>query len=180
MSDSPLDPATCQISSQDEFVQSSPLATAATCSSSSTCDSSRPIKLLIISFWWSATLGRAKYNTPLDPGGSKTHSYHQRSEGFWRPWIPTPKDAERQLGQNVEVSLHSPSEATEDSVKLAQYTHPVRLFWPKSKCFDYMYHEAEALLRNFPVQATIFFYDESENEEDSDGTDHESGAEMDN
>ncbi|XP_070810353.1 protein ripply2 [Pituophis catenifer annectens] len=100
------------------------------------------------------------------------------SEGFWRPWIPTPKDAERQGVQNVE--LHSPSEATEDSVKLAQYTHPVRLFWPKSKCFDYMYHEAEALLRNFPVQATIFFYDESENEEDSDGTDHESGAEMDN
>ncbi|XP_058031709.1 protein ripply2 isoform X2 [Ahaetulla prasina] len=100
------------------------------------------------------------------------------SEGFWRPWIPTPKDAERQRVKNVE--LHSPSETTEDSVKLAQYTHPVRLFWPKSKCFDYMYHEAEALLRNFPVQATIFFYDESENEEDSDSTDHESGAEMDN
>ncbi|ETE71489.1 Protein ripply2, partial [Ophiophagus hannah] len=76
------------------------------------------------------------------------------------------------------LQLHSPSEATEDSVKLAQYTHPVRLFWPKSKCFDYMYHEAEALLRNFPVQATIFFYDESEDEEDSDGTDHESGAEQ--
>uniref|UniRef100_A0A8C6XB64 Ripply transcriptional repressor 2 n=1 Tax=Naja naja TaxID=35670 RepID=A0A8C6XB64_NAJNA len=100
------------------------------------------------------------------------------SEGFWRPWIPTPKDAEKQRVQKVE--LHSPSEATEDSVKLAQYTHPVRLFWPKSKCFDYMYHEAEALLRNFPVQATIFFYDESEDEEDSAGTDHESGAEVDN
>ncbi|KAL7987926.1 hypothetical protein Chor_006845 [Crotalus horridus] len=99
-----------------------------------------------------------------------------KSEGFWRPWVLTPKDAERLRVQNVE--LHSP-DATEDSVKLAQYTHPVRLFWPKSKCFDYMYHEAEALLRNFPVQATIFFYDESENEEDSDGTDHESEAEVD-
>lgn len=43
-----------------------------------------------------------------------------------------------------------------------------------------MYHEAEALLRNFPVQATIFFYDESENEEDSDGIDHESEEEVDN
>ncbi|KAM3854325.1 protein ripply2 isoform 1-T1 [Vipera latastei] len=100
------------------------------------------------------------------------------SEGFWRPWIPTPKDAEKLRVQNVE--LHSPSDATEDSVKLAQYTHPVRLFWPKSKCFDYMYHEAEALLRNFPVQATIFFYDESENEEDSDDIDHESEEEVDN
>ncbi|KAM3854326.1 protein ripply2 isoform 2-T2 [Vipera latastei] len=46
------------------------------------------------------------------------------SEGFWRPWIPTPKDAEKLRVQNVE--LHSPSDATEDSVKLAQYTHPVR------------------------------------------------------
>ncbi|XP_026582289.1 protein ripply2 isoform X2 [Pseudonaja textilis] len=46
------------------------------------------------------------------------------SEGFWRPWILTPKDAERKRVQKVE--LHSPSEATEDSVKLAQYTHPVR------------------------------------------------------
>ncbi|XP_063168621.1 protein ripply2 [Candoia aspera] len=101
------------------------------------------------------------------------------SEGFWRPWIPTPKDAERWCVQNDEA-LHSPSEATEDCAKLAQYTHPVRLFWPKSRCFDYLYHEAEALLRNFPVQATIFFYDESESEEDSDGMEHESGAEVDN
>uniref|UniRef100_A0A8D0DVK2 Ripply transcriptional repressor 2 n=1 Tax=Salvator merianae TaxID=96440 RepID=A0A8D0DVK2_SALMN len=48
------------------------------------------------------------------------------------------------------------------------------LFWPKSRCFDYLYHEAEALLRNFPVQATISFYEDSENEEDNDDFDHES------
>ncbi|KAG8124075.1 hypothetical protein E2320_019404 [Naja naja] len=92
------------------------------------------------------------------------------SEGFWRPWIPTPKDAEKQRVQKVEVSVSSSH----------NYDSPSTLFWPKSKCFDYMYHEAEALLRNFPVQATIFFYDESEDEEDSAGTDHESGAEVDN
>lgn len=65
-----------KISSQDEFEQSFPLATAATCSSSRTCESSRPTKLLIVSFWWSATPVRAKDNTSLDPGGSKTHGYH--------------------------------------------------------------------------------------------------------
>ncbi|XP_025019645.1 protein ripply2 isoform X2 [Python bivittatus] len=116
--------------------------------------------------------------SPLPPGPINSRNCSQDpsgSEGFWRPWIPTPEDAERQRVQNEEA-LHSPSEATEDSAKLAQYTHPVRLFWPKSRCFDYLYHEAEALLRNFPVQATIFFYDESESEEDSD----ESGAEVDN
>uniref|UniRef100_A0A8D2M143 Protein ripply2 n=1 Tax=Varanus komodoensis TaxID=61221 RepID=A0A8D2M143_VARKO len=50
-----------------------------------------------------------------------------------------------------------------------------RLFWPKSRCFDYLYHEAEALLRNFPVQATICFYEDSESEEESEEVEHETG-----
>ncbi|XP_077161794.1 protein ripply2 isoform X1 [Paroedura picta] len=108
------------------------------------------------------------------------------SESFWRPWIATPKDAERERGQN-HSALCSLPEITENSAKLTQYTHPVRdskqhisasfplfylhsnplrLFWPKSKCFDYLYQEAEALLRNFPVQATISFYEDSESEEE--------------
>ncbi|KAG9351962.1 hypothetical protein JZ751_023213 [Albula glossodonta] len=41
-----------------------------------------------------------------------------------------------------------------------------RLFWPKSKSYDYLYSDGEALLRNFPVQATISFYDESDSEEE--------------
>ncbi|KAI5085129.1 protein ripply1, partial [Silurus meridionalis] len=41
-----------------------------------------------------------------------------------------------------------------------------RLFWPKSKSYDYLYRDGEALLKNFPVQATICFYDESDSEED--------------
>ncbi|XP_062980881.1 protein ripply2 [Elgaria multicarinata webbii] len=101
------------------------------------------------------------------------------SEGFWRPWIPTPKDAERQCRQHHRA-LCSPSESTEDSAKLTQYTHPVRLFWPKSRCFDYLYQEAEALLRNFPAQATISFYEDSGSEEDSDEMEHDSEAELDN
>lgn len=42
-----------------------------------------------------------------------------------------------------------------------------RLYWPKSKSFDYLYSDGEALLRNFPVQATISFYEESDSEDES-------------
>ncbi|XP_060092599.1 protein ripply2 [Heteronotia binoei] len=94
----------------------------------------------------------------------------QGSEGFWRPWIATPKDVERQRGQNYSALCSLP-EITEDSAKFTQYTHPVRLFWPRSRCFDYLYQEAEALLRNFPVQATISFYEDSESEEENEDLD---------
>uniref|UniRef100_A0A8C8XHR9 Ripply transcriptional repressor 2 n=2 Tax=Pantherinae TaxID=338153 RepID=A0A8C8XHR9_PANLE len=55
---------------------------------------------------------------------------------------------------------------TEAAGKLSQYRHPVRLFWPKSKCYDYLYQEAEALLKNFPIQATISFYEDSDSEDE--------------
>lgn len=42
------------------------------------------------------------------------------------------------------------------------YVLPSRLFWPKSKCYDFLYQEAEELLKNFPVQATISLYEESD------------------
>uniref|UniRef100_A0A672FBW1 Uncharacterized protein n=1 Tax=Salarias fasciatus TaxID=181472 RepID=A0A672FBW1_SALFA len=45
-----------------------------------------------------------------------------------------------------------------------------RLFWPRSQSFDFLYSDGEALLRNFPVQETISFYEESDSEdEDRDG-----------
>ncbi|XP_008119930.1 protein ripply2 [Anolis carolinensis] len=101
-----------------------------------------------------------------------------RSERYWRPWIPTQKEAERQHQAN-HPTLGDSSETMEDSAKLTHYTHPVRLFWPKSRCFDYLYHEAEALLRNFPVQATLSFYEDSESEEEHDELDHGSEAAVD-
>ncbi|XP_015714489.1 protein ripply2 isoform X1 [Coturnix japonica] len=73
---------------------------------------------------------------------------------FWRPWAPGP------------AAALNPRRVVEASGKLAQYAHPVRLFWPKSRCYDYLYQEAEALLKNFPVQATISFYEDSDSEED--------------
>lgn len=49
-----------------------------------------------------------------------------------------------------------------------------RLFWPKSRCFDYLYRDAEILLRNYPVQATICpFAESSSDEEDDDGNEEE-------
>ncbi|KAM6181763.1 protein ripply2 [Erethizon dorsatum] len=53
--------------------------------------------------------------------------------------------------------------------KLSQYRHPVRLLWPKSKCYDYLYQEAETLLKNFPIQATISFYEDSDSEDEIEG-----------
>ncbi|NXJ29013.1 RIPP2 protein, partial [Dicrurus megarhynchus] len=85
---------------------------------------------------------------------------------FWRPWVPAPAPA-----------LQRPGGLAEASRKLAQYTHPVRLFWPKSRCYDYLYQEAEALLKNFPVQATISFYEDSDSEDDEDELEQDSRTE---
>ncbi|XP_029863260.1 protein ripply2 isoform X2 [Aquila chrysaetos chrysaetos] len=74
---------------------------------------------------------------------------------------------------------HSPRGLADASPKPAQYTHPVRLFWPKSRCYDYLYQEAEALLKNFPVQATISFYEDSDSEDDEDELEQDSRTESD-
>lgn len=44
--------------------------------------------------------------------------------------------------------------------------HFCRLFWPKSQCFDYLYQDAEILLQNYPVQATICLYEDSDTDDD--------------
>ncbi|XP_050170418.1 protein ripply2 [Myiozetetes cayanensis] len=95
---------------------------------------------------------------------------------FWRPWLPA-------LGEEAPRSVpgpaapHSPGGLANASRKVAQYTHPVRLFWPKSRCYDYLYQEAEALLKNFPVQATISFYEDSDSEDDEDELEQDSRTE---
>ncbi|XP_004647788.1 protein ripply1 [Octodon degus] len=56
----------------------------------------------------------------------------------------------------------------------SQFHHPVRLFWPKSCSFDYLYSAGEILLQNFPVQATINLYEDSNSEEEAEeGEDEE-------
>uniref|UniRef100_A0A3Q3FZ58 Ripply transcriptional repressor 2 n=1 Tax=Labrus bergylta TaxID=56723 RepID=A0A3Q3FZ58_9LABR len=52
------------------------------------------------------------------------------------------------------------------------------LYWPKSRCFDYLYQDAEMLLRNYPVQATICPYEDSSSDEESDDEEEEMEKEL--
>ncbi|KAF3831734.1 hypothetical protein GH733_000546 [Mirounga leonina] len=90
----------------------------------------------------------------------------RRPAGFWRPWVDARGYKEEGAPQHAAEAMPDGPGVTEASGKLSQYRHPVRLFWPKSKCYDYLYQEAEALLKNFPIQATISFYEDSDSEDD--------------
>ncbi|NXB31846.1 RIPP2 protein, partial [Eulacestoma nigropectus] len=106
------------------------------------------------------------------PGPALTALPSPRSPApFWRPWVPAP------AAPAPAPAPQRPGGLAEASRKLAQYTHPVRLFWPKSRCYDYLYQEAEALLKNFPVQATISFYEDSDSEDDEDELEQDSRTE---
>uniref|UniRef100_A0A8C3WNZ7 Ripply transcriptional repressor 1 n=1 Tax=Catagonus wagneri TaxID=51154 RepID=A0A8C3WNZ7_9CETA len=52
-----------------------------------------------------------------------------------------------------------------------------RLFWPKSRSFDYLYSDGEILLQNFPVQATINLYEDSDSEEEAEEEEEEAEEE---
>uniref|UniRef100_A0A3Q3RTU4 Ripply transcriptional repressor 2 n=1 Tax=Mastacembelus armatus TaxID=205130 RepID=A0A3Q3RTU4_9TELE len=81
-----------------------------------------------------------------------------QQSNLWRPW--TGKET-----SDPNLYLFS-------AIKCMLFIHSFfslgRLFWPKSRCFDYLYREAETLLRNYPVQATICPYEDSSSDEDSD------------
>ncbi|XP_036999930.2 protein ripply2 [Artibeus jamaicensis] len=87
------------------------------------------------------------------------------SAGFWRPWVDA-RGEQEEASHQAEKRMPNGPGMTEASGKLSRYKHPVRLFWPKSKCYDYLYQEAEALLKNFPIQATISFYEDSDSEDE--------------
>ncbi|XP_053895979.1 protein ripply1 [Malaclemys terrapin pileata] len=90
-----------------------------------------------------------------------------RSPSLWRPWLPTAKDLCRQNRDQTEPACGSEMLVDGGSGKAsALFRHPVRLFWPRSKSFDYLYSEGEKLLENFPVQATISLYEDSDSEEE--------------
>ena len=62
------------------------------------------------------------------------------------------------MGIDHSVAIRILTVKHKDGVSSASF----RLFWPKSKCYDYLYQEAETLLKNFPIQATISFYEDSD------------------
>ncbi|XP_029984089.1 protein ripply2 [Sphaeramia orbicularis] len=86
---------------------------------------------------------------------------------LWRPWT----EAE---DQSAVCKVYFLAFDLSDIKHLKpQVTHPVKLYWPKSKCFDYLYQDAEMLLRNYPVQATICPYEESSSDEESEEEEEE-------
>ncbi|XP_003474793.3 protein ripply2 [Cavia porcellus] len=87
------------------------------------------------------------------------------SAGFWRPWEARGRREDRAPRHAAEVMPGGHGMIAAPG-KPSQFRHPLRLLWPKSKCYDYLYQEAETLLKNFPIQATISFYEDSDSEDE--------------
>ncbi|KAM5278296.1 LOW QUALITY PROTEIN: protein ripply3 [Hipposideros larvatus] len=110
----------------------------------------------------------------------------------WRPWVLTPRDAERtgtgspspvgraersaagdcrpQVQRKVPggLSLLQPGgdQRTSESKGAFGFQHPVRLYLPISKRQEYLQSSGEKVLASFPVQATIHFYNDESDPED--------------
>ncbi|XP_036896538.1 protein ripply3 [Sturnira hondurensis] len=83
----------------------------------------------------------------------------------WRPWILTPRDAERtRTGSQLEPGG---DQQTSGSKGAFGFQHPVRLYLPISKRQEYLQSSGEKVLASFPVQATIHFYDDASDSEDA-------------
>ncbi|KAJ8411433.1 hypothetical protein AAFF_G00162410 [Aldrovandia affinis] len=95
----------------------------------------------------------------------------RRSGHLWRPWnVTTSHRRQRTVSYKPYAKLNGSPPADKHS-KCDRISHPVKLFWPKSRCYDYLYQDAETLLRNYPVQATICIYEDSSSDEDSESED---------
>ncbi|NXC20337.1 RIPP1 protein, partial [Corythaeola cristata] len=85
-----------------------------------------------------------------------------RSLPLWRPWLPQAEEGTGQRREQIDTACTwtAVGDGSPDKA-LAFFHHPVRLLWPKSKSFDYLYGVGEKLLENFPVQATLCLYEDS-------------------
>ncbi|KAL2094411.1 hypothetical protein ACEWY4_009130 [Coilia grayii] len=117
----------------------------------------------------------------ISNGSSRSSAPTTSKSALWRPWLVTGDDSQMRCQRSKAVSPYSrpllPGTTTVSS-KLQPFQHPVRLFWPKSKSYDYLYSDGEALLKNFPVQATISFYEESDSDTDEEEEDYEEEDEL--
>ncbi|XP_050997230.1 protein ripply1 [Acomys russatus] len=93
-------------------------------------------------------------------------SGNERGAFLWRPWLSSANDQPRQMRRLVDWAAGRATAAEATKAADSKFRHPVRLFWPKSRSFDYLYSAGEMLLQNFPVQATINLYDDSDSEEE--------------
>ncbi|XP_051486064.1 protein ripply1 [Apus apus] len=88
-----------------------------------------------------------------------------RSPTLWRPWLPQGEEGTGQRREQMDTVWTREAGGVGGPDKtLSLFHHPVRLLWPKSKSFDYLYSVGEKLLENFPVQATLCLYDDSDSE----------------
>ncbi|KAF7666414.1 hypothetical protein LDENG_00110380 [Lucifuga dentata] len=101
--------------------------------------------------------------TSLFPGDKRAHK-----SSLWRPWVG-------KADKPAKEKVHSAHDSLSGSnyFKTLQVMHPVKLYWPKSRCFDYLYQDAERLLRNYPVQATISPYEDSSSDDESEDEEEE-------
>ncbi|XP_058391263.1 protein ripply1 isoform X1 [Diceros bicornis minor] len=89
----------------------------------------------------------------------------ERGACLWRPWLSPTNDPPRQVRKLVDLAAGGATGA-EVTKADSEFHHPVRLFWPKSRSYDYLYTDGEILLQHFPVQATINLYEDSDSEEE--------------
>ncbi|NWS53161.1 RIPP1 protein, partial [Chunga burmeisteri] len=104
-----------------------------------------------------------------------------RSLPLWRPWLPQAEEGTERRREQMDTAwtLEAAGDGGPDKA-LAFFHHPVsRLLWPKSKSFDYLYGVGEKLLENFPVQATLCFYEDSDSEEEEEEEEDEEEVEED-
>ncbi|CAK8672486.1 uncharacterized protein LOC143464455 [Clavelina lepadiformis] len=82
--------------------------------------------------------------------------YHKHQLYSDNPWLYL-NQLNKQTGRNSAVQV---------STGFELFKHPVKLMWPKSKAYDYMYREGQQLLDAFPVQAAISLYDDGDSNQD--------------
>ncbi|XP_042666663.1 protein ripply3 isoform X1 [Centrocercus urophasianus] len=105
---------------------------------------------------------------------AQQHSLNPREQPesspvLWRPWMPTARDGE--MTENQQMSQPDGQLTNFRSKGALGFQHPVRLYLPKSKCQKFLNNIGEKVLANFPVQATIHFYnDDTDSEEDEEET----------
>ncbi|XP_020733592.1 protein ripply1 [Odocoileus virginianus] len=109
--------------------------------------------------------------SPLLSSGQEVNK-HERGACLWRPWLSSTNHLPRQVRKHVDLAASGTTGAKVTKVDF-EFHHPVRLFWPKSCSFDYLYSDGEILLQNFPVQATINLYEDSTSEEEEEVEDRE-------
>ncbi|XP_043753691.1 protein ripply1 isoform X1 [Cervus elaphus] len=109
--------------------------------------------------------------SPLLSSGQEVNK-HERGACLWRPWLSSTNHLPRQVRKHVDLAASGTTGAEVTKVDF-EFHHPVRLFWPKSCSFDYLYSDGEILLQNFPVQATINLYEDSTSEEEEEVEDRE-------